>query len=442
MDLHTSPKPRRLNVREQLVLSVYWFSINAQSAALFPIVIPLQILLFVPRGQVGNVQQAVLLGWISAVGAIVSLIMPPLFGLMSDRSTSIYGRRRPYIVAGTILLVVSALLLAIAGNIAIFVIALIINQFGSNAANASYQALMPDIVPREQRGEASGYFGLMTILGNVGSLGVAAFLLGSFTLTSNDSAIIRRGATIFYILTGIALLVGMLITIIGVHEIRFQRPVTESAQAKEKAMLRFRRWFVVNWIAPWREYNFRLMFFTRFAVMMGLALFMTFIEYYFAQVQHTSNFVQATAGVALLALLGALCSAFVLGVWSDRIRRAPLVCASTICMALASLTFVIAPGSFPLWTLGILFGVGYGAYTSVDWALAIDSMPSLNNFGKDLGLWGASGTFPNIMAPALGGLLIYVVSIYTATALGYRLIFAAATIFLLLGAIFVLKIRV
>src|SRR5438067_8497514 len=133
MDLHTSPKAHRLNVREQLVLSVYWFSLNAQSAALFPIIIPLQILLFVPRGQVGNVQQAVLLGWISTVGAIVSLVMPPVLGMMSDRSTSIYGRRRPYIIVGTILLVSSALLLAVAGNVAIFVLALIINQFGSNA---------------------------------------------------------------------------------------------------------------------------------------------------------------------------------------------------------------------------------------------------------------------------------------------------------------------
>src|SRR5216684_8561378 len=113
------PLPR-LTIRDQLVLSVFWLSLNAQSAAIFPIVIPLQILLFLPPGQVGNVQQAVLLGWISTVGAIVSLIMPPLFGMMSDRSTSIYGRRRPYIVAGTILLVLSALLLAVAGNVAIF----------------------------------------------------------------------------------------------------------------------------------------------------------------------------------------------------------------------------------------------------------------------------------------------------------------------------------
>ncbi len=431
---------KRLKVRDQLVLSIFWFSLNAQSAALFPIVIPLQILLFLPPGQVGNAQQALLLGWISAVGAVVSLIMPPVFGMMSDNTRGSWGRRRPYIAAGTLLLILSALLLAVAGSIAIFVLALIINQVGSNAANASYQALLPDLVPREQRGEASGYMGLMTILGNIGSL--AAWLLGQVSLTSTGANVIRHGAALFYVLTGIALLVGVLITVIGIHEIPLGPITSEPARKKESALLRFRRWFVSNWIAPWREYNFRLIFLTRFAVMMGLTLFMTFIEYYFANVAHETNFVQATAFVALLALVGAICSAFLLGIFSDRVRRAPLVCISTLLMATASFAFVIAPGSFPLWILGILFDIGYGAYTSVDWALAIDAMPQLSTVGKDFALWGSSTNLSSILAPAIGSLIIYFISFYAATALGYRLVFAVATLFLIYGAIFVLKIRV
>lgn len=434
--------PQRLTVRDQLVLSIFWFSLNIQNAALFPIVIPLQILLFVPPGQVGNAQQALLLGWISTVGAVVSLIMPPVFGMMSDNTRGSWGRRRPYIAAGAILLVLSALLLAVAGSIAIFVLALMINQVGSNAANASYQALLPDRVPKEQRGEASGYMGLMTILGSISSLGLAAWLLGQVSLTSTGGDVIRHGATLFYVLTGIALIAGALITVIWVHEVPLVPVVSDVAQKKEDALLRFRPWFVSNWIAPWREYNFRLIFFTRFAVMMGLTLFMTFIEYYFANVAHDTNFVQATAVVALLALFGAICSAFLLGIYSDRVRRAPVVCVSTLLMATASFAFVIAPGSFPLWILGILFGVGYGAYTSVDWALAVDAMPQLSTVGKDFALWGSSTNLSSILAPGMGSLIIYLVSFYAATALGYRLVFAVATLFLIYGAIFVLKIRI
>ncbi len=433
---------QRLTVRDQLVLSVYWFSLNAQSAALFPIVIPLQILLFLPSGTVGNAQQAILLGWISTVGAVVSLFMSPLIGMMSDRTPGVWGRRRPYIAVGTLLMALSALLLAVAGSIAFFVLALIINQVGSNAANASYQALLPDRVPKEQRGAASGYMGLMTIIGNIGSLALAGLLLATISATAANGSAIRQGALVFYIITGIALLVGGLITVFGVHELPFIPGSTETQREQESTFQRFRRWFDSNWIAPWRGYNFRLVFFTRFAVIMGLTLFMTFIEYYFAQVAHVTNFVQSTAVVALLALVGAICSAFALGILSDRVRRAPIVCASTLCMALASFAFVIAPGSFPLWILGIFFGVGYGAYTSVDWALAIDSLPSMGDVGKDFAIWGASSNLSSTLAPALGGLIIYEVSLYAATALGYRLIFAVATLFLIAGAVFVLKIKV
>jgi hypothetical protein len=91
-----------------------------------------------------------------------------------------------------------------------------------------------------------------------------------------------------------------------------------------------------------------------------------------------------------------------------------------ILMSLTSLAFLLFPSYLAnwLWPLGILFGLGYGAYTSADWALSIDVLPSLKDAAKDLGLWNASGILPDVFAPLIGSFIIYIAAIYGQAALG------------------------
>src|SRR5579875_563038 len=443
---------RSLGIVDQLTLSVLWLGINAQSAALLPIVIPTQILLFVTPGAVGNAQQATFLGWFSAGGAVVALIIPPIVGTISDHTSHPLGRRHPYIVAGMALALLGAWMLAVSPVVSIFILGFLVNQFGANAGIAGYQSLVPDLVGPDQRGAASGYLGLMTILGNIGSLALAAWLFSSVNLTAPSHDAIISGANAYYVITGLALLLTVIITLFGVHERPQARahhasgPLAASTVRQQRAPQRVAHlgWLVSwiePWVGPWRHRNFTWVFLTRCFVMLGLTLFLTFIEYYFAAVAHVSNFIQATAIVALLALVGAVASSLILGIISDRIGRVVVVGIATAFMAAPALGFTLMQGNIPLWPLGLFFGLGYGAYTSVDWALAIDALPDEQAFGKDMGIWSAATTLPSILAPALGAAVIALAGSLGETAYGYRAVFALAALFLVLGAVCVSFIK-
>src|SRR4029079_17580802 len=104
-------------------------------------------------------------GLVPALGALLSLVATPVAGALSDRSTHTWGRRRPYLVLGTAINILFLLLLARiggSGGILLFLLATLGVQLGSNTAGGPYAGLIPDVVPEETRGAASGWLALMT----------------------------------------------------------------------------------------------------------------------------------------------------------------------------------------------------------------------------------------------------------------------------------------
>ena len=186
-----------LSRRELLGISVLWFALNFQFAALLPIVVPAQILLLVTPGSAGTPAQALVLGALAALGAVTAVMLQPLVGAASDRTSSRLGRRRPYIIAGGALMLVGLTLLAASHMIVLYIVGLFLVVVANTVSGTAYQGLVPDRVPAKQRGVASGYMGLMTILGTVGSLAVASTLLGRSSAAVRGSSPVRSMARRF-----------------------------------------------------------------------------------------------------------------------------------------------------------------------------------------------------------------------------------------------------
>ncbi len=370
---------RRLSSVELLYLSLYWFGLNFHWGALLPIVIPAEVLKFVPE-----VEKGAALARVFAGGALIALVVMPLAGALSDRWMSPVGRRRPFVLAGGILNAVALLLLARAPAFALFVVAYWFVQFANNLGGSAYSGLLPDLVPADQRGHASGYMGVMIQLGT----GIGALIVGY---------LMQLSLTMLSYLTIIAvLLVSMVLTVWKVKE----QPL------RWRPRFNLREFLAGFWVDPRGYPDFAWLFVSRFLSLMGFYTLLDFIQFFLRDYLHIESAKQSTGLLTAAVIVGSLLSAYAAGTISDRVGRRGIVSVSTLLMGALLLVFLTAPSFHLMLALGLLFGIGFGAWTSVDWALAIDVLPSQESAGKDLGIWGISATLPQVVGPLIGGPLL------------------------------------
>src|SRR2546426_10254853 len=153
---------------QHTALSAFWFGSNFLWIPLTTVLIQNQIDSVVPKGS-----QNTAIGVALGIGGLLAMTVPPLVGAWSDRLHSRFGRRRPIMVAGSILTLPGLVILMLANNYVEVLVGYAIIQFFFNAAGAAYAGIIPDVVPAQQIGKASGFLATMTQLGIGGGLGGA-----------------------------------------------------------------------------------------------------------------------------------------------------------------------------------------------------------------------------------------------------------------------------
>ena len=192
---------------------------------------------------------------------------------------------------------------------------------------------------------------------------------------------------------------------------------------------------------PRRNPDFAWVFVTRLLMMLGIYTIQTFLQYYIRDVVHAARPELVTTNFAVVVSITSLISALGVGWLSDRYGRKLMVYLSGTFMGAVGLVFVLTH-SLPLVIIaGAVFGLGYGAYQSVDWALVADVLPSQRDYARDMGIWSISLAVPQIIAPVLGGPLIDTFTRNGQTVLGYQLLFIMAIIYCVLGTVTVRYIR-
>ncbi len=475
---------KRLHWYDYLTLNLFWFGLNIRNTALGSIFMPYLVGIFVSESVKNSA-----LGGMRAAGLVIAMLVQPAAGLLSDRSTSRFGRRRPYILIGALFDLVFLAVIAFSWNYWSLLIGVLLIQFSSNISHGPLQGLIPDLVPEDERGRASAVkaiFELLPIiivgltiakLVGAGELGWAVFATGATLLIVaiitvlfvKEEPLKEKPNTPFWppMLRVLGMLAGIVIGAIagifggglvggigGLITLFFADKVlalevgvgiggavamivaviagvwagalaTLGQDARRQSSF---TWWIVN----------RLMFLAAATSLQGSIFY--FVMYAFTLNEKDSSVLTGnlTTVIGIFILLTALVSGWL----ADRIGRKRLVGISGIVAAIGNfllLSTIWVPNLTMVYIAGTIIGMGTGLFMTANWALGTDLVPAAEA-GRYLGISNLAGAGAGIVGAGIGGLIADYLNGYR-PGLGYFAIFASYAVLFTLSAVSLIGVR-
>ncbi|NUU07410.1 MFS transporter [Leifsonia sp. C5G2] len=358
------------------------------------------------------VDNVIAFGVISGISGVCAIVAYPLTGALSDRTTSRFGRRRPWIAAGTVVFAVSLVLLGLQTSVVGMGVFWSLALTGFCILTAALTATISDQVPVDQRGYVSGWISAPQAIGII--LGVA---LVTYVFV---------GALLGY--TAIAVLLVVLVL-----PFLFLPDAVLPRELRERMTWRG----VVEglWISPRRHPDFGWTLLSRVLVNFGNAFGTSLLLYFLEFGLRDPNADDDLLILILVYMVFVILASLVLGRLSDRLgRRKAFVFASSAVQGVAALLLAFVPQLSVAVVAAALLGLGYGCFLSVDQALATQVLPDPENRGKDLGIMNIALAVPQAVAPLFGAMIVAALG-------GFAGLFVLSALFAFAGALAVARVK-
>jgi MFS family permease len=358
------------------------------------------------------VDSVVAFGMISGIAAIATIIAYPLTGALSDRTTSRFGRRRPWILIGALVFAVSLVVLGFQTQIWAIGAAWVAASVGFCIMTAALTATISDQVPVGQRGFVSGWMSAPQ------AVGIIVGLLLVTELVTDAAA-------------GYAVLAIVLVVLAVPFLTRHDEPLA----AAERTRVTAKGIVASLWISPRKHPDFGWTLLSRVLVSVGNALGTSLLLYFLMFGLDDDNAENDLIVLTLIYMVFVIVASLALGKLSDRLgRRKAFVFIASGLQGLAAILLAFFPDLTVAMVAAGLLGLGYGCFLSVDQALATQVLPDAASRGKDLGIMNIASAVPQALGPLIGAAAVVASGSFTP-------VFVMSAVFAFAGALAVARVR-
>ena len=407
-----------LSLTSLLRLSIYWLGLVAVFSGI-GIILQERAKVLIPDESV----RFTTIGVVQLLGVIVAVLVQPTIGSISDYTISRFGRRKPYILIGTLLDVVFLVGLATSNTLFMVAAFVLLLQLSSNFAQGPFQGYVPDLVPPQQVGLASGMVGLFQVLGVVAGTALAALgtVLGDYTLPT--------------ILLGVVELATMLSLFFRLEEGR---------RAKDRHGRSWRSVASEAWGTDiLAERSFVFLVASRFFILGGSAFLIVLAVPFLERAMALTDPNERATWLLGVTVVVALCTAVATvpaARLSERLGRKRVIYGACVLGATGMTICALAP-SMPVVVFGaILVGVGGGSFLAVDWALMTDIIPKASS-GRYMGISNVATATNGVAAGFIGAIIVDRLAGSANPGVGPRLAFLVAPFWFALGALLLHPVR-